>query len=189
MVRNSNVAWGWPAKLLHWIGAILIVLLLAHGWWMTHMAARPDRLAHYNGHAALGYDLLALLILRLLWRWSNPVPALPDTLERWEKLAAHAGHIGLYLLMFAATLSGWALAGTLRTPMNKDVFGLTVPAIFASQDRAMHNLFEESHTIVSYLLAALVVVHIAGALRHRLVKHNDVLQRMWFGSSASKPSK
>ena len=63
MIANSNTDWGWPAKLLHWIGAILIVLLLVHGWWMTHMAARPDRLAHYTGHAALGYDLLALLIL------------------------------------------------------------------------------------------------------------------------------
>ena len=189
MIANSNMDWGWPAKLLHWIGAIVILLLLGHGWWMTHMAPRPDRLAHYSSHAALGYDLLALLILRLLWRWANAVPALPHNLERWEKIAAHSGHIGLYLLMLASTLSGWALAGTSRTPMNKDAFGLTVPAIFTSQDRVMHNLFEESHTILAYLLAALVFVHIAGALRHRFFKHNDVLQRMWFGSQKANLAK
>jgi cytochrome b561 len=76
MIRNSSAAWGWPAIALHWFGAALIIVLLAHGWWMTHLAPRPDRLANYSLHAALGYDFLALLILRLLWRWLNPVPAL-----------------------------------------------------------------------------------------------------------------
>ena len=181
MLGNSDNTWGWPAKLLHWIGAILIVLLLGHGWWMTHLAPRPDRLAHYAGHAGLGYDLLALLILRLLWRWTHAVPALPVDLEPWERVAARTGHIGLYLLMLASSLTGWALAGTFRTPLDKDAFGLAVPLIYTSDDRAMHGLFENSHKILSYLLAALVVVHIAGALRHHLVKHNDVLRRMWFG--------
>ena len=52
---------GWPAKGLHWMAALFILLLLAHGWWMTHMAPRPERLAHYAGHSAMGFDLLALL--------------------------------------------------------------------------------------------------------------------------------
>ena len=64
---------GWPAIALHWVGAVLIVLLLGHGWWMTHIAVGPQRAAHYAGHAALGYDFLALLVLRLLWRWMSPV--------------------------------------------------------------------------------------------------------------------
>jgi cytochrome b561 len=182
MLGNSDNTWGWPAKLLHWIGAILILLLLGHGWWMTHLAPRPDRLAHYAGHAALGYDFLALLVLRLLWRWTHAVPTLPAELPRWERLAAHASHIGLYLLVFASTLTGWALAGTFRTPLNKDVFNLTVPSIYASQDRAMHGLFEQSHELLSYALAILIVVHLVAALRHHFVKRNTVLRRMWFGS-------
>ena len=64
MTRNSTSDWGWPAKILHWVGAALILLLLGHGWWMTHMTPRPDRLANYAGHSAMGYDLFALLILR-----------------------------------------------------------------------------------------------------------------------------
>jgi cytochrome b561 len=181
MIGNTDHAWGWPAKLLHWIGAILILLLLGHGWWMTHMAARADRMANYNWHAALGYDLLALLILRLVWRWTHAVPALPAGLEPWERFAARAGHAGLYLLILGSALTGWALAGTFRTPMAKDAFGIPVPLIYVSQDRALHNLFEQSHTILSYLLAGLVVVHIVGALRHHWLKHNDVMRRMWFG--------
>ena len=183
MIGNSATTWGWPAKLLHWVGAILILLLLGHGWWMTHMAARPDRFAHYAGHAALGYDLLALIVLRLLWRWTHAVPELPADLQRWERISARVGHIGLYLLILGSSLTGWALAGTFRSPMNKDVFGLTVPSLVS--DRSLHDLMEESHTILSYLLGALVIVHIIGALRHHLLKKNDVFRRMWFGAKGN----
>ncbi|MCC6778297.1 MAG: cytochrome b [Hyphomicrobiales bacterium] len=182
MLRNTRSVWGWPAKLLHWTAAVVILLLLVHGWWMVHMTARPERFANYSWHAALGYDLLVLLVIRLLWRWLNPVPALPADLRRWERIAAQAGHVGLYVLMIAASLSGWALAGTFRTPLSKDLFGLPVRQIV--YDRGWHDLFEESHTILSYLLAVLIVVHVIGSLRHHFVKHNDVLRRMWFGAQA-----
>lgn len=184
MVRNTASTWGWPAKALHWIGTILIVVLILHGWWMTHMTPRPERFANYAWHAAVGYDLLALTLLRLLWRWMNPTPALPSDLRRWERLAAHAGHIGLYVLMFAAAVSGWALAGTFRRPLDHDLFGLRIPAI-GYQDSFLHDLMEESHMVLSYLLAALVVLHVAGALRHHFAKHNDVLRRMIVSGRAS----
>jgi cytochrome b561 len=180
MLRNSATVWGWPAKLLHWIGAIAILVLLIHGWWMVHMTPRPERLANYTWHAALGYDLLILLVLRLLWRWSNPVPALPSDTQRWERIAARLGHVGLYVLMFAASLTGWAVANTFRTPIARDLFGLPMPVIF--QDRAYRDWYEESHVVLSYLLAVLIIVHIAGALRHYFIKHNDAMQRMGFGT-------
>jgi cytochrome b561 len=180
MLRNSVTRWGWPAKALHWIGAIVILLLLGHGWWMTHLAPRgPDRLAHYAGHAALGYDFLVLLVVRTLWRWLNPVPAEPPGTARWDDLSARLAHIALYLLMFATTVVGWALAGTMRVPMDKDVFSLTVPAIVG--DKSLHRVLEDAHKWLAYVLAALVVVHILAALRHHLVKKNDVLRRMTAG--------
>jgi cytochrome b561 len=182
MIGNTNATWGWPAKALHWIGAILILLLLGHGWWMTHLAPRgPDRILHYAGHAGLGYDFLALLILRMLWRWTHAVPALPAGLPAWERLAAQASHYGLYLLMFASTLTGWALAGTFRTPLDKDAFGIPVPSIYVSQERAMHEFFEHWHEWLSYALAVLVGIHLLAALRHHFIKHTTVMRRMWFG--------
>jgi cytochrome b561 len=183
MVGNTEARWGWPAKALHWLAALAILVLLIHGWWMTHMTPRPERFANYNWHAAFGYDVFALLTLRLLWRWTHAVPNLPNDLRRWERIAAQTGHALLYLLMFAASLTGWALAGTFRTPMSKDLLGISVPQIVS--DRGLHNLFEESHMIVSYLLGALVAVHIMGALRHHFIKRNGVLRRMWIGSAAN----
>jgi len=106
----------------------------------------------------------------------SPVPTLPGDLKPWERHAANLGHLGLYLLMFAASLSGWCLAGTGRRPFQQDIFGLTVPLI--TTNRATHEVWENVHMAFSYLLAALVVVHIIGALRHHFIKGNTVLARM-----------
>jgi cytochrome b561 len=171
MTFNSTTTWGWPAKALHWIGAAIILVLLVHGWWMTHMTPRPDRIANYAWHAALGYDLLALIVLRLLWRWFNPVPELPADLKPWERMAAHLGHILLYVFTF-------------RVPMTKDLLGINVPPIVTAVDRPVRQWIEGSHMVLAYLLAAVVVIHILGALRHHFMKHNDVLRRMTWGMRA-----
>ena len=190
MLRNSQSDWGLPSKILHWLGAIAILVLLLHGWWMVHMTPRPERAVNYAWHAAIGYDLLVLLILRLLWRWFNPVPAMPDNLQQWEVIAARVGHIGLYVLLFGASLTGWALAGTFRRPIAQDLFGIPIPQLLSGPgpDRIYHDLFEEAHMILSYLLAALVVVHVAGSLRHHFIKRNDVMRRMWFGARPANPT-
>ena len=184
MMFNSATRWGWGANALHWIGAAIILLLLGHGWWMTHMAPRPDRLAHYAGHSALGSDLLVLITLRLLWRWLNPVPALPADLKAWERVSARTGHILLYVLMFAVSLTGWMVATTFRVPMTKDVFGIEIPPIITAADRPVRQWIEGSHKVLAYLLAAIVLIHIAGALRHHVLKRNDILRRMTWGMHA-----
>jgi cytochrome b561 len=178
MLRNTASHWGWPAKTLHWVGALAILVLLAHGWWMTHMTPRPERLANYAWHAALGYDLLALTVIRLLWRWTNPVPALPADTKPWERLSAHAGHFGLYVLMFVVSGTGWVVATTARSPMTSDLFGFRIPPLVTSVERGTRNLLEGAHEILAYGMAALVIVHIAGALRHHFIKKNDILRRM-----------
>jgi len=181
MTFNSTVKWGWPAKTLHWVGALIILLLLGHGWWMTHMAPRPDRLAHYAGHSALGYDFMVLLVLRLLWRWMNPVPELPSELKRWERISARVGHVSLYVLMLVVSITGWMVATTFRNPITKDIFGIDVPAIVTTVSRPVRQAIEQSHMLLAYALAAVVMVHIGGALRHHLFKRNDVLRRMTWG--------
>lgn len=182
MTRNSKTDWGWLAKVFHWAGAAIILILLVHGWWMTHMLPRPERLANYAWHSALGYDLFVILILRLLWRWLNPVPELPVGLQRWEHVAACLSHAGLYVLMFIVTLTGWMVATTFRVPMTKDLLGIDVPPLVTTVDRSVRQWIEGSHMVLAYVLAAVVLIHVVAALRHHVVKRNDVLRRMlWSG--------
>jgi cytochrome b561 len=148
---------------------------------MTHMTPRPERLANYAGHSAMGYDLFVLLVLRLLWRWFNLVPELPPDLKPWERLAARSGHIALYVLMFIVSLTGWLVATTFRVPITKDLFGIEVPPLVTTVERPVRQWIEGSHMVLAYMLAALVLIHIIGALRHHFVKRNDVLRRMTWG--------
>ena len=147
-------------------------------------AARPGRLEHYAGHAALGYDFLVLLVLRLLWRWTHAVPALPADMPRWERLSPrNASHIGLYLLMFATTLIGWALAGTIRTPLNKDAFGMHGAADLhepGSGHARPARRIARSAVLCCWPLWWSCIS--SAALRHHFIKHNNVLRRMWFGA-------
>ena len=179
MIRNTNTIWGWMSQLFHWAGAALVLVLIIHGWWMTEFAPRAERIGHYGWHASLGYFFLALMIARLLWRWLNTVPALPEGSPAWERLSAQLAHWGLYLLMFAASVSGWALVGTFRSPLDTTLFGwVRVPAIVSSQERALHGQLELLHSIFSWALPALVVIHIASALYHLWFRKDDVMQRM-----------
>ena len=80
--------------------------------------------------------------------------------------------------MFIVSLTGWMVATTFRVPMTKDLLGVDVPAIVTTVDRSVRQWIEESHMVLAYLLAAVVLVHVIGALRHHMLKHNDVLRRM-----------
>src|SRR5262245_56386864 len=96
ITRNSKTAWGWPAKTLRWVGAVMFLILIVHGWCIAHMPLRTEPLANYACHSALVYDLFVMLVLRLLWRWLNPVPEPPGSLQPWERVAARLSHAGLY---------------------------------------------------------------------------------------------
>jgi cytochrome b561 len=80
--------------------------------------------------------------------------------------------------MFVVSVTGWIVATTFRTPMTGDLFGVPIPPLVTSVDRGIRDLFEESHKILAYCLGALVLAHIFGALRHHLIKKNDILRRM-----------
>jgi cytochrome b561 len=70
------------------------------------------------------------------------------------------------------------LAGALRTPLTKDLFGISFLPIYTNRDRAVHELLEDSHRILAYVILIIIVIHVAGALRHHFIKRNNVLQRM-----------
>ena len=181
--RNTPDAWGPVAKLFHWLSALLILGLVGDGWWMTHLVARAGRLQQYQLHATIGYYLLLLLALRLLWRVGNPVPALPQELPRWERVTARTVHWLLYIFTFGVALSGWLLVGTLSRPLNATLFGfIDVPSLLDASHRSMHGMLEETHRVLSYALLALAGFHLFSALRHHFWHENNVLRRMWWGN-------
>jgi cytochrome b561 len=79
MIRNTSSTWGGLARGLHWVLGVAIIALIAFGWWMNHIPARPDRFFYRSIHADIGYLVLLVMVLRLIWRGLNPTPACPGT--------------------------------------------------------------------------------------------------------------
>jgi cytochrome b561 len=129
-------------------------------------------------HAAFGISLLFVSALAFVWWLVNPSPGLPAAMPAWQRHAARFAHLALYGLIFAVTLSGWALGGTLRSPVDIDLFGvLNVPHLL-SPGSGFHGLLEETHEVLANVLIALAAVHVAAALYHHFVRRDAVLWRM-----------
>ena len=181
MIRNTTSSWGGVARAFHWILGLTIIGMLAFGWWMNHIPARPDRLFYRSIHADIGYVVLLLTVLRLIWRGMNPVPALPPDTPKWQQIAARTGHIAIYVAVLLVTMLGWAHSGA-HTPDYSSWFGLfNVPQI-TSPDKAAADAYEDRHIFFAYVLLALIVIHIAAAAWHHFVRRDRVVARMVDGA-------
>lgn len=161
-----------PAILLHWAQAVIILWLLWLGWSMTDLPKGAERSAAYSLHKSLGLLALLLIGARLLWRLRHPAP--PPLAEGWAARLASATHHALYAFLVLAPLAGYLASAF--TPYAIKFFGLELPKI-AAPDTAFNALFKLLHVALVWSGAALIALHIAGALKHGL-KRDGTLQRM-----------
>jgi cytochrome b561 len=185
MISNSRTSWGSISRLFHWGLGFVIVGMIAYGWWMNHVAARPDRFFHRSIHADIGYVVPLLMVIRLLWRSINPVPALPADTPRWRRIAARLSHGALYGVTILMAMLGWAHSGA-HKPDYSDWFGLFRVPQFTSTDKASANLYENLHIYLAYVLLALIAIHVAAAIWHHVVKRDAVTVRMIDGRPAEQ---
>jgi cytochrome b561 len=179
MLCNTARRWGLVSQGLHWATAGFVFFLLIHGGWMTQFAARTERLPSCGTHASVGYVLLGLVVTRMVWRSGQVVPAHPVNAPAWERRAALASHVGLYLILLANCYVGWALAGTLEPQFDRTLFDLVrVPPITRPGNAALHDALVSAHDVLTVILVALVALHIAAAIHHWKIRRDDVMQRM-----------
>ena len=181
MIRNTASSWGALARWLHWGLGITILGMIAYGWWMNHFPARADRFFYRSIHADIGYAVLLLTVLRLVWRGANPTPALPASSPRWERVAARVSHGALYAVTILVAVLGWAHSGA-RDKNYSDWFGLFHVPQITSPDKAAAAAYEDRHILFAYVLMALVAIHIVAAFWHHFVKSDRVTSRMVDGS-------
>ena len=164
-------------RLLHWISALLILGLFALGVWMRS-------LSYYDSwyqtapiwHKEIGILTAILIVIRFFWRLKNSPPPPLASHKSWEIKAAHLAHGFMYLLIMVIIISGYLIA----TADNRgiDVFGIfEVPAIITAFDN-QEDVAGFIHEWVAYGLIALVVIHVAGALKHHFIDKDSTLKRM-----------
>lgn len=166
------------ARLLHWAMAALLLSMLSLGAAMVDRW-QPWATTALQLHKMLGLLALLLLLVRLLNRLRFRAPALPDDMPTAQRALAHLGHLGLYALMLALPLTGWAMQGAAGLPLQ--LFGLVLPALVEA-DLARYGLLRELHAWLAYGLLALVLLHAGAALHHAWVRRDGLLARMGFGA-------
>ncbi len=164
------------AKSLHWLMAVMLFGLLALGLYMTELPLSPEKLKLYSWHKWAGVTVFLLLFFRLLWRIKNPPPPLPESMPRILQLIAHAGHFGLYALMFAIPLSGWLMSSA--KGFQTVYFGVLPIPDLIEKNKELGHLLAEVHETLSWLFIILLVGHIAAALKHHIIDKDDILLRM-----------
>src|SRR5712675_1603120 len=181
MPSNTTANWGIVSRAFHWILGLAIIGMLAYGWWMNHIAARPDRFFHRSIHADIGYLILLLMALRLIWRGIHPTPALPSDTPRWQRIVASISHWSLYAVTMLVATLGWAHSGA-HTPDYSSFFGLFHVPQITSPDKAAGDAYEDRHILFAYVLLALIVLHTGAALWHHFIKRDRVTSRMVDGA-------
>ena len=186
-IRNTRAEWGWPARLLHWMMAALILFQTGLGVWMVNAVDDISRqFALYQLHKSWGFVIFALALVRIAWRLIHPAPEMPRDMHPLETLLARGAHLALYVLMVAIPVSGWlmASASTLqdRFGIENMVFGLfELPDPFEPGSKRLEDLFNSIHVWSVTAMAVILVGHVGAALRHQFVRRDGVLRRMVLG--------
>jgi cytochrome b561 len=169
-----------PAIGLHWLLGLALLGMFGFGWYMTGLPFSMARLKLYNWHKWAGMTILALSALRLAWRLTHRPPALPPAITRamprWQHLAHHGTHVAMYALFFIVPLIGWAYSSAAGFPVVW--FGVWQLPDFVPSDKALAAQIKPFHAIAAYTLLALVVLHVAAALKHQFVDRDGLIGRM-----------
>jgi cytochrome b561 len=174
---------------LHWAIAALITFELILG---SVMESFPQsvRFLLVRTHATGGLLVLVLSVLRVVWRLTHRPPPFSADMSAWERALAHGVHYALYLAMLSMPLIGWAILSAHPAHPGHGiglVGALQLPPIgFISRwqdpfQKAMHERFVGVHEAGAWILLGLLLLHVAGALKHQWIDKHAQLARMGMG--------
>jgi cytochrome b561 len=162
---------------LHWLIALVILVQIPFGWSLEEIPSGTAARSWYvNLHKSVGMTLGAVIVLRAGWRWFHPPPALPQWMPRWERFGANAIHAGLYACMLIMPLTGYVASNFSKWGVK--YFNTILLPPWGVDDERIYALFNGAHVVTSYIFLALILAHVASAVRHAS-RHDRILQRMW----------
>lgn len=159
---------------LHWLIALALVMQLALGFRLEGIPRGVQQFDAFQWHKSLGIAVLLLSLLRLALRIKLPRPA--PVGEGLARIAARGTHDLFYLVMIGAPLTGWALVSTAKIKLPTLLFGV-LPWPHLPLGAWANQPAEVVHGALGWLLPALIVLHVGGALWHHL-QNDAVLARM-----------
>ena len=173
---NGRLEYSAVSKWLHWVTAIIIFGSLAVGFLLEDLPEGRAQNLGYDLHRSFGFVVLCLAVMRLALRGIFGAPAAYAGLTPFEKRASTFVHHALYGLIILTPLLGWA--ATSAYPVKISVFWLFTLPPLAPESEALSKLLFKAHELSAIAIVVLLVAHIGGALMHRVIKRDGVLDRM-----------
>lgn len=176
-MKNTKDRYGVISIAFHWLAAVTIIGLFVLGYWMVDLGYYDPW--YQDGpfiHKSIGVLLFVVMVVRLIWKLNQPQPEPLSTYTRFERIASHAVHNLLYLLIFCVILFGYLISTADGRPIS--VFNLfSVPSLgslFTDQEDIAGFL----HKYTAYAIAFLVVCHALAACKHHMIDKDSTLKRM-----------
>jgi cytochrome b561 len=193
----SSTRYTRTAVFLHWLIGLSILGMFAFGWYMTGLpkdAPKTDtfdlfdlgiytlhlseaispRTLYFNLHKSIGVTLLALIVLRIVWRFIHKPPAPLDSWKAWERRLSGLSHKALYLIMIIVPLSGIIMSAYGKYAVKW--FGIVL--IDGMDNKAIRESSLSVHEIAGWVLLAFIILHVAGALKHAIIDKDETMSRM-----------
>ena len=186
-IDNTAATWGWPARLLHWVMAALILFQLGLGFRMVRLVSEVDvQFGLYQTHKSWGFVIFTLALVRVLWRATHKPPDFPANTSPLERALARGVHLAFYVLMILQPVTGWLMASA--SPLQETwglknmVFGwFELPDPFQPGSKGLESIFKSIHAWAAFAMAVILAGHVAASLRHQFVRRDGVLRRMILG--------
>ncbi|MEM9316104.1 MAG: cytochrome b/b6 domain-containing protein [Pseudomonadota bacterium] len=167
-----------PARLLHWVMALLILLTVPAGLIMVQSGiGRTLQNALFIYHKNVGVLLLVLVLLRLLVRWRNPPPPRMGGFPLWQERIAVTTHRLLHVLLLILPIAGYIRVRAGGFPI-ESLDALGVPPLVPLSDEWADSA-KALHRRAGLALIPLLALHVGAALYHAIVKRDGVFARMW----------
>jgi cytochrome b561 len=172
----STTGYTGTAKTLHWLILALLIAQFIFAWTMPHIGRNTPVTTLISLHFTVGVCILAVAVVRLAWRLTHGEPKPEDSVPPWQVQSARVIHWLLYVLLFVVPILGWINASWRNMPIV--MVGHPLPQLVATRAPGW-SWTGDVHTILAtYVMLALVGLHVAAALYHYFIRRDRVLQRM-----------
>jgi cytochrome b561 len=156
----------------HWLSALLILAMIPIGFIMQD-ADGATKLLLYRLHCGIGLLLLAMTVVRILWRFKQPTPAPPAGMGKLHVRGLEATHVLLYVILLALTVSGVAMLALSDLPQVLSGASSDYPDLAELGPR-------KAHGAGAFTYIALLIAHVGGVVLHQ-VSHGGSFHRIGVG--------
>ena len=164
------------AVLFHWLTAVLVIGLLALGWYMTDLEG-SEKGYFYRLHKSFGLTVYFIVLLRLVWRLKNPPPPLPNNFNSFHVKMSRFVHRMAYLSLLVMPLMGYLSSSF--SGYKTSWFGLNLYH-WGWKHEALNSFFSQAHQIFGYVLFIIITIHLSAVIFHLITKKINLLPRIWF---------